>query len=176
MNKLNNVFTPAVINHYKQNKDLITEELLKELRSHGNEGKQIALDILDMEKDSEQYYLDAYGNRISHDGNRRLKKSFTKIPFFKIHEIELMKCAEDIHYFKNNYVKITTQKGINFPDLREYQNDFLDVIKQDENESIVSLQPRQCCSSTTMLKIQKDNEEFVQTFEELFNECKRESK
>ena len=147
---LKDVFTKDVVEHLKANKHEITEELLATMREFGNEGKKLALDILDLEKDNEQYYLDAFGNRISFDGNRRLKKAYTKLPLAPIHIRELEKCAESIHYFKENYIKITTPKGINFPDLREYQDNFIDVIMPDDNESIVSLQPRQSGKTVTV--------------------------
>ena len=138
------------IQYFRRNKSEITPELLEALREKGNEGKQAVLDILDLEKDNEQYYLDAFGNRMSFNGNRRLKKSFTKVSISEIHQLELTKCAEDIHYFKENYVKIVTPKGINFPDLRSYQDDFINSILPDENESIISLQPRQSGKTVTL--------------------------
>ena len=147
---IDKIIDQETIDYLRTNKQEISPELLKTLRSHGNEGKQIALDILDLEKDNEQYYLDAFGNRMSFNGNRRLKKAFTKIPLTPIHIEELKRCKEDIHYFKENYVKIITPKGINFPDLRPYQDDFIDVIVPDENESIVSLQPRQSGKTVTV--------------------------
>lgn len=142
-NTLKTIFTDDVIAHLKSNKNLITMDLLDELRSFGNEGKHIALEILDIDKDEEQYYLDAFGNRIAFLGNRRLKKAFTKLPLSKIHKEEIARCAEDIHYFKDNYIKIRTKAGVNFPDLREYQNDFIDSILPDENEDNIGLMGRQ---------------------------------
>ena len=88
---IKDIFNKETINHYKQNKDLITEELLSTLRAFGNEGKQVALDILDTETDNEKYYLDAFGNRISFDGNRQIKKAYTKMNISKINEIEIQK-------------------------------------------------------------------------------------
>jgi hypothetical protein len=140
---LKKIFDDDTIEYLKSNKHEITSELLEALRAHGNEGKQLALDILDLEKDNEQYYLDSYSNRISFNGNRRLKKSFTKINLHPIHIEELTKCAQDIHYFKDNYIKIKTPKGVNFPDLRSYQTDFLDAIIPDENEDNIGLMGRQ---------------------------------
>ena len=144
------IFTKKTIEHLRNNKHEITSELLKELRSHGNIGKQIALDILDLPKDNEQYYLDAFGSRMSFNGNRRLKKAFTKVSLSPIHFKELERCSNDIHYFKENYVKITTPKGLNFPDLRNYQDDFINVIIPDDNEAIVGLCPRQSGKTVTV--------------------------
>lgn len=142
MTKLN-IFTDDVIDSLRKDKSQITSELLESLRAQGNDGKQLALEILDIETDNEQYYLDAYGNRISFNGNRRLKKAFTKLPMSKIHEIELKRCAEDIHYFKDNYVKIKTQSGVNFPDLRSYQDEFLNILLPDKHENIAGKMGRQ---------------------------------
>ena len=82
--KLKDIFKPEIIEFLKNNKDQITQELLEELRSFGNEGKHLALEILDFPKDSEQYYLDSFGNRVSFDGNRALKKPFTKMDLSSI--------------------------------------------------------------------------------------------
>lgn len=140
---LNQIIDQATIDYLKINKHEITTELLDALREHGNEGKSIALEILDLAKDDEQYYLDAFGNRMSFNGNRRLKKAFSKLSLSPIHEQELMRCATDIHFFKDNYVKIKTKAGVNFPDLRSYQNEFLDSIIPDENEDNIGLMGRQ---------------------------------
>ena len=140
---LNQIIDQATIDYLKVNKHEITTELLDALREHGNEGKSIALEILDLAKDDEQYYLDAFGNRMSFNGNRRLKKAFSKLSLSPIHEQELMRCATDIHFFKDNYVKIKTKAGVNFPDLRSYQNEFLDSILPDEHEDNIGLMGRQ---------------------------------
>jgi hypothetical protein len=172
MKTLKQIFKPEIIEFLKNNKDQITGELLEELRSFGNEGKHLALEILDFPKDSEQYYLDSFGNRITFNGNRRLKKQFTKLDLSPIHIEELQRCADDIHYFKDNYVKIRTKSGVNFPEVRSYQNDFISLLNSDE-EGIVGLMGRQCCSAGTKINILENNIEKEMTFEELFNECKK---
>lgn len=144
--KLKEIFKPEIIEFLKNNKDQITSELLQELRSFGNPGKHLALEILDFPKDSEQYYLDSFGNRMSVRGNRSLKKPFTKLNLSPIHIEELERCSNDIHYFKDNYVKIRTKSGVNFPDMRQYQNEFISLLKSDE-ESIVGLMGRQSSKS-----------------------------
>ncbi len=149
MKTLKEIFNPDIIEFLKNNKDQITGELLEELRSFGNEGKHLALEILDFPKDSEQYYLDSFGNRISFDGNRALKKKFTKLDLSPIHIEELQKCADDIHYFKDNYIKIVTPKGVNFPDIRDYQNEFIDTILPDEHENIAGKMSRQSGKSVS---------------------------
>lgn len=135
--------TTEEIEYFKNNKHEITSELLESLREHGNAGKHAALKMLDIHKDEEQYYLDAFSNRISFNGNRQLKKSFTKIDLSPIHIEEIKKCMDDIHYFKDNYIKIKTKQGVNFPDLRVYQDDFINSILPDENEDNIGLMGRQ---------------------------------
>lgn len=145
---LNTVFTPEVVENLKKNKNFITQELLQNLRDCGNEGKQLALDILDTEKDDEEYYTDAFGSRISFNGFRMLKKAYTKMHLSDIHVQELKRCINDLDYFMMNYVKIKTNKGVNFPDLRSYQKKFLEALT-DDCESIVGLMPRQSGKSIT---------------------------
>ena len=135
------------IEHFRQNKNLITEDLLDELRKT-NEGKQIALEMLDIDKDEELYYVDAFGNRISFNGNRKLKKPFTKFTLSDIHVKEIEKCSKSLTYFRDNYVKIKTPHGISFPDLREYQDKFLEEIDKDYDSYCV-LFPRQSGKSIT---------------------------
>ena len=173
--KLQDIFPEELQKYYKENKSEITPGLLDSLRAHGNEGKKLALEILDLIKDSEGYYLDAFDNRISNNGNRRIKKSLTKLPLHEIHVQEIIKCAADVHYFKDNYIRIRTKAGVNFPELREYQNEFINNIIPEENESIIGLMGRQCCTSATELKIKDKSFEAVLTFEELFNSCKKDS-
>lgn len=171
---LNTVFNKAKIKYFKENKHLITTELLDTLRSFGNDGKHVALEILDMEQDAEKYYLDAFGNRISFNGNRRVKKIMTQFNLSPIHFEELKRCSEDINYFKDNYVKIRTKSGVNFPELREYQNDFINTLA-GPSEGIIGLMGRQCCSANTTISVINNSKKCEQTFEELFNECKAEN-
>ena len=163
--KLSDIFPPELVEYYKQNKNLITEELLDTLRIYGNDGKALALEILDTPMDDEKYHLDAFGNRIFFNGNRQLKRPFTKMPIAKIHEIEIKKCADDIYYFMDNYIRITTPKGLNFPELREYQREFISVINKQENEKIISLQPRQCISSDTIVNVNGNDLSIKELFD-----------
>lgn len=146
---INQVFTPEIIEYYKTNKSEITKELLDQLRNSGNEGKQIALDILDTEKSEDNYYLDAFGNKISFLGDRNLKKAFTQMKLSQIHIDEIKRCSEDLNYFMDNYIKIRTKKGYDFAELRSYQQRFLDVLNSD-SESIVAMLGRQSGKSVTV--------------------------
>ena len=170
--KLKEIFDRDTIQYLKENKDKITPELLEQLRSFGNKGKKIALEILDTVKDQEGYYVDSFNNRLSFNGNRGLKGAFSKLDLAEIHEIEIERCRNDIHYYKDNYIQIRTKDGINFPDLRVYQNEFIDVLEKDENEDILGLLPRQCCTAETLVHVEDNNQVKQMTMEELFNECK----
>lgn len=156
---LSEIFTEEVINHFKEHKEEITFELLQELRSYGNEGKELALQILDTPIDDEEYHLDAFGHRISFNGDMFLKKSHTKMNLAPIHIEEIERCAKDLEYFKDNYVKIKTKSGVNFPDLRDYQNEFIKILDDDSKESIVAMMPRQCLDPD--VKIDLDGEEVT---------------
>ena len=156
------------INYLKNHKNQITIELLNELRKT-KEGKQIAIDILETEKDEEEYYLDAFNNRISFNGNRQIKKAYTKMNLSEIHLKEIEKCSQDIEYFKNNYVKIKTPKGVGFPDLRPYQDRFIKELTTDQ-ESYVVLFPRQCIDGDTLLKIRKNNQIYDVKIKDIYNE------
>ena len=129
----------------KENKNLITSEILDELRKT-KEGKSVALEILDIEKDNEDYYLDAFGGRIAFNGNRQIKPFHTKINLSDIHSQEIKRCSEDIDYFTNNYVQFRTKSGIGFPDRREYQEKFIHSLN-DENEQYLVVFPRQAGKS-----------------------------
>lgn len=131
----------------KENKNLITSEILSELRKT-KEGKSVALEILDIERDSEDYYLDAFGGRIAFNGNRQIKPFHTKINLSDIHIQEIKKCSEDIDYFKNNYVQFRTKSGIGFPDHREYQEKFIHSLN-NANEQYLVVFPRQAGKSAT---------------------------
>jgi hypothetical protein len=146
---LSQIINAPTIEYLKNNKHEITQELIDAIRQHGNDGKSLVCDLLDMPKDNEQFYLDAFGNRMSFNGNRRLKKAFTKLDLSDIHKSEINRCREDIHYFKDNYVKIKTKQGVNFPDLRSYQNDFIDGLTPDDHEDNLGLMGRQSGKSVS---------------------------
>jgi len=164
---ISNIFTKEVIDYYKNNKNEITLELLEQLRKT-KKGKQIAFNILDLKQNDEGYYLDSFGKEVAYQKMPSLKNINRKLPLSQIHIDEIQKCKDDIYYFMNNYVKITTPKGIDYPDLRYYQLEFLDCIIQPENESIVGLLPRQCINKETKVIVNKKE----QSIKELFDECK----
>jgi len=146
---ITDIFDEKTITYYKTNKNLITYDLLDELRKTKT-GKDIAFKILDIEKNDEGHYLDNFGNSISFKKIPTLKSINSKLPLHSLHIEEIKRCSEDIFYFMDNYVKITTKDGINYPDLRYYQREFLETILPNENESIVALLPRQSGKSISV--------------------------
>ena len=140
-------FTKAHIKHFRENKNLITSELLDTLRAQGNEGKLIALEILDTLQDEEKYYLDKHGNRLSYNGIRNIKRADSNMSLDTIHEDEIKKCFSDPFYFIANYIRITTKSGLDFPDFRQYQLDFIQVLF--DNENVVAALPRQASKTTS---------------------------
>lgn len=146
---LQEIFTPELIEYYKTNKNLITSDLLAKLREFGNDGKQLALDILETEKSEDNYYLDAFGKKISFEGDRNLKPAFTQMKLSPIHIEEIEKCSKDLNYFMDNYIKIRTKKGYNFPELRSYQKRFIGILNSD-SETVVGLLGRQSGKSVTV--------------------------
>ena len=163
------MLTNEEIIQLKNNKDLITSELLDALRTT-KEGKMQALEILDLPKDDEEYYRDAFDNRISFHGDRMLKKQYTKLKLSPIHLEELTKCFSDIRYFRDNYVRIRTPlDGVSFPDLRPYQNKIIEALQEDDEQYII-LSPRQCVTGDAQIETEFCNI----TIKELFNSARNE--
>ena len=139
--KIKEIFTNDVISQLKSNKDLLTYDLLTEIRSFGNSGKKLAFELLDMSKHQEGYYQNSFGDKISYKGIITLKGANVKLDLLPIHEEEIQRCMDDIHYFMSNYCKIVTKNGTNYPELRPYQVEYLDAMVDEE--AVVSLQSRQ---------------------------------
>lgn len=143
------LLTQNEIEYFKNHQNEITRDLLDALRKT-KPGKHQALEILDCPKDIEGYYLDAFNNRISLNGDRTLKKPFTPLKLSDIHYFEIEKCYQDPIYFIENYIKIQTKIGVDFIDNRPYQTDFLNLIINPKNEAILGLLPRQAGKSVTV--------------------------
>lgn len=103
---------------------------------------------IDMKTNAEGYYVDAFGEKVSYNGARTLKKAFTKLPLTQAHADELLACMNDFQYFRRNYCKIVTRSGILRPEPREYQERFENILL--DGELIASLQPRQSGKSVTI--------------------------
>lgn len=101
MQQLQEQYNIDRINYLKNNKSEITPEILDELRSFGQEGKQLALEVLELQK----------GEKLS-----------------DIHISEFKRCQEDVLYFRNNYVKLHKYNGIFFAETDEIQDEIISLI------------------------------------------------
>ena len=109
---------------------------------------------LELPRDEEDYYLDAYGKRISFKGIRTLKKAYTKLPLTRGHVEEIIKCADDFEYFRDNYCIILTKTGYGYIEQRDYQKRLCDDLL--DSHKIIALWSRQsgkCTEKTTLLNV-----------------------
>lgn len=159
------ILTPEEIEYFKANPQDITSELLDSLRSQGDKGKAIALEILDTPMNEQRYHVDAFGNPISFDGNKGLKKSGIQMKLAPIHLSEIERCAEDFNYFRENYIRIMTPTGINFPEMRGYQQRLINAMLSDDNEEVVGLIGRQCIGADTTIETNQGNLKIKDIFD-----------
>lgn len=111
---------------------------------------------LDIEKDDEDYYLDAHGHRIHFKNIPELKSPNTKITLTNDHIIELFKCSEDYEYFYKNYVRVLTKSGYARAENRSYQNRLSESLTSESGKRLLVMGSRQsgkCCTYETMIKI-----------------------
>jgi hypothetical protein len=102
---------------------------------------------LDLPRDNEDYYLDAYGHRISFKGIRTLKRAYTKLPLTRRHVEEIVKCAQDFEYFRDNYCIILTKTGYGHVEQRDYQKRLCDDLIN--HHRIIGLWSRQSGKTVT---------------------------
>ena len=151
--------------------DGIFDKLEKEKGSSlTNTEKANVLKLLDIPKNDEGYYLDAFGNSCSYKGIRTLNRPYTKLPLTQDHLTEIQKWSEDLFYFVRNYCRIITPFGVNFPEFRQYQIDFLKSLSAVGDN--VSSIPRQCVDGETRLTINNSEK----TIKDFFEECKNDNK
>lgn len=136
------------VDYLKSHKEQITPDILEKIRSVEN-GKHLALEVLELPKNDEGFFVDAFGHKISFNGNRRLKKEHIKLALAPIHILEMKRCKEDIHYYYDNYVKIQTRNGLDFPTPREYQRGFIEFLRDDSNDDVIGLMGRQSGKSVS---------------------------
>ena len=103
---------------------------------------------LELPKDEEDYYLDAYGKRISFKGVRTLKTAFTKMPLQRGHIEEIVKCAQDFDYFRDNYCIILTKNGYDYVEPRAYQQRLCEDLTN--HHRIIALWSRQSGKTVTI--------------------------
>jgi hypothetical protein len=136
-----------------QNKITGIFDELKELNKKelSDTEKDKILNQIDCNKNPEGYYLDAFGERISFNGIRQLKKPYTKLELNELQQREIQACHQDYFYFRRNYCKILTKSGIGRPEPREYQKRLEEeLVKGDD---VLAFFPRQCVSEDTIITI-----------------------
>ncbi len=80
--------------------------------------------------------------------NPRLKKINTKIDWTEEHVQEYMRCAQDVEYFCNNYVKIINDGELMNFNPRPYQQNIIQAIHN--NDRVIALLPRQSGKTTSV--------------------------
>jgi len=134
------------------------------------EMKDKFLEMVDIEKNEEGYYVDAFNNPISFNGIPGLVKGKTRIKLTPIHKNELIVCSKDFKYFRRNYCKIVSKLGIDRPDPRPYQEKAEDDMLTGKD--CLLFWPRQCVSSNTIIETMDGHIEI----KELLNGDKKELK
>ena len=116
--------------------------------------KNMIIHLMEVEKNEEGYYQDVYGNNISYNGIKTLKREGTKTGWTLLQTSEYAKCSADFEYFFYNYCKIMTKKGYNFPTVRAYQANMLKGMK-DHNRLLLSIsrQLGKCSHKDTFINI-----------------------
>jgi hypothetical protein len=114
----------------------------------GNELKNTYLDSIDTPKNPEGYYIDAFDSPISFNGIRTLKREHTKLSLSQQQMTEIIACHKDYYYFRRNYCKIVTKKGINRPEPRDYQKRLEDALVTGDD--VLAFWPRQSGKSVTI--------------------------
>lgn len=85
--------------------------------------------------------------KTTYNGNERLRKSGTKIPFTQEQIIEYAKCMDDPIYFIDNYCKIITlDKGLQPFKMYDFQKEFVSLLH--ENRFVMGMMPRQQSKTT----------------------------
>jgi len=135
-----------------------------------NEVKDKFLTEIDTPKNQEGYSLDAFEQPISFNGIRQLKKPYTKLKLNKYQQQEIIACQNDFYYFRRNYCKIVSKKGISRPEPRDYQKRLeAELITGDD---VLAFWPRQsgkCSEKSTFININKGDIYMKLTVESVHN-------
>lgn len=112
-----------------------------------NSEKLNVLNLLELPKSQNGLYLDAFGREVSYNGIATLKRQYVKLPLNETHINEIKVCSQDLFYFVRNYCKILTKSGIEFPEFREYQKEFLETLITGDD--VIASLPRQSGKSVS---------------------------
>ena len=140
----------------EEQKDAIKEALwgdadfiafCKNTQSWTSEDHDNLKSILEISKNQNGYYKDRYGEKVSYNNIRTLRRPNTEFDLSDIHLNEIEKCRTNFKYFRAHYCLITTQQGLNRPEPRHYQekleNELLTL------DDVVILYPRQSGKTIT---------------------------
>lgn len=116
-----------------------------------NSEKLNVLNLLELPKSQNGLYLDAFGREVSYNGIATLKRQYVKLPLNETHINEIKICSQDLFYFVRNYCKILTKSGIEFPEFREYQTQFLETLITGDD--VIASLPRQCVEYDTEIVV-----------------------
>ena len=120
---------------FKYNEEFIN--LIKDKKDWTYREHDLLLNLLQPQKGESGYFVDRYGNRVSYNGNRFLKKSKTELEECPIHKIEREKCEADFKYFRKYYCIIKTRKGKGRPEPRPYQEKLEDALISGDDVAVL---------------------------------------
>lgn len=106
------------------------------------------LRYIDAKKDEQDFYLDAFNNRVTFNGIKNLPKGDIKLDLNKYQINEIHVCANNYQYFRRNYCKIVSKSGIERPNPRQYQVELENVLVSGKDS--VVLYPRQSGKTVTV--------------------------
>ena len=119
---------------------------------------------LELSRDNEGYYVDAFNNRVSFNGIRTIKPAFTQLNLKNEHAEEIFKCAMSFQYFRENYCIILTDKGYARPQPRDYQTRLEnDLLGSKRNLVLFGRQSGKCTEKSTFITIKNDKLNIPET-------------
>jgi len=104
--------------------------------------------LLEPRKNENGFYMDKYGQKVSYNGIRSLRRERVDMEFNALQKIEREKCVNSFKYFRNYYCFIVTKTGLARPEPRRYQISLEDELLSLED--LVVLYPRQSGKTVTV--------------------------
>lgn len=156
--------------------DLLTEEQIKYIQDHLDEfpieffdklrekDKHLVFDILNWQPDDKG---EIQGKHVVSDRAKKRKPN-VHLDLPPIIKEEIKRCQQDIIYFRDNYVKILTKKGVDFPEPRPYNERILKQYTDKSKDETVVLAGRQCVGPNTII----DTNLGAVTIKQLFDEMR----
>lgn len=104
-----------------------------------------AIEKLALPTDDRGHTLDIFGKSASFSNILTLKADGAQLPLTQLHIDEIIKCRDSVHYFAENFIRITTPMGYSYFKLRNYQKQLL--THYTENRYTTTLTGRQSAKS-----------------------------